>query len=270
MNRTTSPQPGDTLRWLDTVDSTNDALALWSKDGAPDGATLAADAQTAGRGRLGHRWVSPPGLNLAASILLETDAPPDRLCTLPLLAGLAVARTIARLAPDIAPDIAIKWPNDVWCHDRKLCGILCEVAPKPPGAPPRIIAGIGVNMNSRHEDFPEALRPSVTSLSIETGREWDRRDFLLRLRDELLAMRDAWEVRGLSPFLAELQARDALEGRALAIESGSRTEHGVAAGIAESGELLLRQPGGTLLPIVAGDVHIVRQPDASPSGLPRD
>ena len=247
------------IRWLERADSTNSALAAWAAEGAPDGATVAADEQVAGRGRIGHRWTSPPRLNLAASVLVEADVPPDRLCTLPLLAGLAVTRAILRSAPELSQALAVKWPNDVWCGGRKLCGILCEVAPSRgvAGAPPAVVVGIGINANSRAGDFPPELRGRVATLAGETGREWDRRALLEEIRGELLAMRDIWKIRGLSPFLEELRARDPLAGREIAVESGGHADRGTAAGISGSGELLLRLPSGAILPVAAGDVHVV-------------
>lgn len=251
--------------WLDSVDSTNRYLAdsLASDPGLAEWTTVAAEEQTAGRGRLDHRWSSPRGLNIACSILVRTHAAPADVATLPLAAGLAVARAVEKGDGSLRGRLRIKWPNDVWIDGRKLCGILCEVPSLPQaaladGATP-VIVGIGINVNSEAGDFPADIRETATSLRIATGASHDRRDLLEGVRSELsmlLGPGDSPVPWSLSPILGELRERDALLGREIAVEAGGDVERGRAAGIADDGSLLLSTPGAGLIPIYAGDVHV--------------
>lgn len=260
--------------WLASVDSTNRALAdMVARDpGLADWTTIAAEEQTAGRGRLDHRWISPRGRNIACSILVRADVPPERLATLPLLVGLAVVRAVAKTDSATGSGLSIKWPNDVWYGDRKLCGILCEIPPEKTGADPdsqsretgtgpvfsgvTAIVGIGVNVNLQAEEIPGPVRQTATSLALASGREWDLRLLLEDLRAELYALCAEWKKRGLSPFLAELRKRDMLLGREFSVEAGNAVERGTGAGIADDGSLLLRNESGEIVSVFAGDIHV--------------
>jgi len=130
--------------FLESVDSTNRQAALQAESGAPEGTVVVADGQTVGRGRMGRAWVSPAGLNAYLSILLMPRVEPARVSTLPLVAGLAVALAIERIAPGLRP--LVKWPNDILINGRKACGILCELEAETDRIR-RVVCGIGVNLN---------------------------------------------------------------------------------------------------------------------------
>lgn len=261
---------------LESVDSTNRALAdmVCSNRDLPAWTTISAEEQTAGRGRLDHRWQSPRGLNIACSILLRPTAPVGSLGTLPILAGLAVVHAVSKMDKETGDRLRIKWPNDVWCDGMKLCGILCEipaVAGTPADGATPLIAGIGVNVNPGPDDIPPDLRRTATSLRIASSHEWNRQALLLHLREELARLYSTWSeigvcpqpdgvcpqtIRGLSPFLDELRKRDLLLGGEITVESGNGVEGGVAAGIAGDGSLLLRKATGATIRVFAGDVHV--------------
>ena len=245
--------------WLDSVDSTNRYLAdaLASDPGLAAWTTIAAEEQTAGRGRLDHRWSSPRGLNIACSILVRAHAAPEDVATRPIIAGLAVVRAVEEADNALRRRLRIKWPNDVWIDGRKLCGILCEAPSIPKAAPADgampIVVGIGLNVNAAECDFPPEIRATATSLRIATGATYDRRGLLEKIRSQMSGLLG---FRGLSPFLAELRERDALLGREITVEAGRSVERGVAAGIADDGSLLLDKPGAGRVSIYAGDVHV--------------
>jgi BirA family biotin operon repressor/biotin-[acetyl-CoA-carboxylase] ligase len=154
---------GSSLYFYDTVESTN-ALALrrGRRVVREDGAVFVAERQTAGRGRHGNAWHSAAGLGLWFSVSLK--GPSQGLMFAAALAVRDAARPKARLS--------IKWPNDVLCAGRKLCGVLVEHRDGWSAV------GIGINVKHRPEDFPEELRESAGSLESATDREWDR-DWLL-------------------------------------------------------------------------------------------
>ena len=148
--------------------STNDIAIRLAEQGAPEGAMALALAQTAGRGRQGREWFSPPGAGIYVSIVCRT---PAMFPTLTLAGGVAVATGITRAT---GLPVAIKWPNDIVVHDtaapgkrRKLAGILAEGAAGLNGVQ-YVVLGCGINV--RQADYPAGLAPRVTSIEHELGR----------------------------------------------------------------------------------------------------
>jgi BirA family biotin operon repressor/biotin-[acetyl-CoA-carboxylase] ligase len=148
-----------------------------------EGAVAVTEEQSEGRGRLGRRWHSPPGVSLLFSILLEPPVETARLPELSLVAGEACAGAIAA-ATGTTPEI--KLPNDVLISGRKVAGILAEAREG------RVVLGIGVNVNVPEEELPTEVDVPATSLLAETGRELDRAELLVELLDRLERAYDAW------------------------------------------------------------------------------
>jgi BirA family transcriptional regulator, biotin operon repressor / biotin---[acetyl-CoA-carboxylase] ligase len=148
-----------------------------------EGAVAVTDEQTEGRGRLGRRWHSPPGVSLLFSILLEPPVETARLPELSLVAGKACADVIAAVT-GATPEI--KLPNDVLISGRKVAGILAEAREG------RVVLGIGVNVNVPKEDLPTAVDRAATSLLVETGHEVARVELLVELLERLELAYDDW------------------------------------------------------------------------------
>ena len=148
-----------------------------------EGAVVVTEEQTEGRGRLGRRWHSPPGVSLLFSILLEPPVETARLPELSLVAGEACAGAIAATT-GTTPEI--KLPNDVLISGRKVAGILAEAREG------RVVLGIGVNVNVPEEELPTEVDVPATSLLVETGHELDRADLLVELLDRLERAYEAW------------------------------------------------------------------------------
>jgi BirA family transcriptional regulator, biotin operon repressor / biotin---[acetyl-CoA-carboxylase] ligase len=148
-----------------------------------EGAVAVTEEQSEGRGRLGRRWHSPPGVSLLFSILLEPPVETARLPELSLVAGEACAGAIAA-ATGTTPEI--KLPNDVLISGRKVAGILAEAREG------RVVLGIGVNVNVPEAELPTEVDMPATSLLAETGRELDRAELLVELLDRLEHAYDAW------------------------------------------------------------------------------
>jgi BirA family biotin operon repressor/biotin-[acetyl-CoA-carboxylase] ligase len=138
------------------------------------------EEQTEGRGRLGRTWVSPAGVSLLFSVLLEPPVETARLPELTVVAGEAVREAIAE-ATGLAPEI--KLPNDILIAGRKTAGILAEAREG------RVVLGIGVNVNLAESDLPEAC---ATSLLVERGNEIDRAELLVEILDRLERHYDRW------------------------------------------------------------------------------
>lgn len=152
-----------------------------------EGAVAVTEEQTQGRGRLGRHWLSPAGLSVLCSVLLEPPVDPQHLPQLSLVAGEACAETVAsvtRLEPEV------KLPNDVLLGGRKTAGILAEAREG------RVVLGIGINVNIAEDGIPAELDTPATSLLIETGRPVDRAELLVTLLELLERGYDDW-VAGL-------------------------------------------------------------------------
>src|SRR5512141_155286 len=155
---------GHALHWFEEVGSTNDVAKELADEGAAHGEVVVAESQTAGRGRRGRAWASPPGRNLYVSVVLRPELPPSRAAELTLLASVAVCQAVRQAGVTAG----IKWPNDLVSRGRKLAGILTELAADPDRVQ-WVVLGIGINVNLRLEDLPDDLRPIATSLAIARG-----------------------------------------------------------------------------------------------------
>lgn len=144
---------------LPEVDSTNEYASVLARAGEPEIVVISADAQTAGRGTRGKYWLSPHGAGVYVSLLLRPRVSLDSLRVFPMVCALGVARVLSRYVA-----LQLKWPNDILVNGKKICGILVETCSHEDEID-FVIAGIGVNINSRLSDVPAC----ATSLFLETG-----------------------------------------------------------------------------------------------------
>jgi len=236
-------RPG--LPWTDlvclaTTDSTNRVAMEMAENGAPHGTVVVADAQTAGRGRLGRRWVSPAGKNLYVSLLLR---PPVQTVEAPRL-SLVAAVALADAVEEMGLPAFLKWPNDVYLGERKAAGILAEMASDPDGVR-HVVIGVGLNVNMEEADFPGELRGRATSLRIRTGKRFRRVDVLARWLDAF-GRRYAEFVEGGFPALhGAWDRRDFLRGCRVLFRGPGAERWGVASGVDPEGALRFRGDGGT-------------------------
>ncbi len=230
-----------------TTASTNDDAKALARAGAPHGALCLAEAQTAGRGRSGSAWFSPPGDNLYASIVLVPRAARVApAATFTLAAGVVVARVVdARL--DGAP-ARIKWPNDVHVRGRKIAGILVEGTSRG-ASPGPLVVGVGINVRTRA--FPEALAEIATSLAIEGGGGLDLSGLAADLARGVVDAFELHEREGLAPFLSALREKDALFGATVRVDGIT----GRAEGIEPDGSLAVRGEDGGRHLVIAGHVE---------------
>ena len=246
---------GRSLVCLETTGSTNLDAKKAAAGGCAHGYTVVSDEQTAGRGRLDHEWMSPAGINIYVSIVLRPRIVPSCYPQVPVICAIALHKALAEMVPSV--ELALKWPNDLLAiyNKRKISGILCEgVTMKDRSL--AVVTGIGINVNSSLEDFPEYLRATATSLKMETGKQWCREQILAAFLNHFEQIFDEWQVAAsLRPFMDYWNRHDLLAGQSIAIEQGPQIEEGVACGIDDEGRLLLETPDGMKL-IHAGDVHL--------------
>jgi len=244
--------------------STNQELKQKARSLSP-GASLVADGQTGGRGRLGRTWASEAGRDLTFSVFLRPSLAPAQAHLLSLAAAVAVAEVLEAI-PGLKGRLGIKWPNDVLLGDKKVCGILVEGSMDPD----RLlwaVAGIGLNVNSDPAALASGLgpharkewlgRPRPTSLRAETGRHIPRAPLLA---DILVRLTVAWSDLDSSSIVAGLCERDALAGRQVEVLSGPPENKplavGAASGIGPEGQLLVRGASGETVAVFAGDVTV--------------
>jgi BirA family biotin operon repressor/biotin-[acetyl-CoA-carboxylase] ligase len=255
--------PALTVEALAETRSTNDLAMARLREhagkGPPAPYLAVAERQTAGRGRLGRTWHSPPGLNLAFSVALPLASPHDPLPEATPSAFNLAAAAIVCIAIERASALrpAIKWPNDVHAGDCKLAGILSELPPAPPGgAAAGIVVGIGLNVNALEEDFPPELRATATSLRRLTGAAWDRQGLLESIAGDLLTLAASRQAADWSEIAAAWRARCDTLGRWVSVVSGADRISGTAQGLEPDGALVLRLPDGRRRRIDGGEVTL--------------
>jgi BirA family biotin operon repressor/biotin-[acetyl-CoA-carboxylase] ligase len=238
--------------------STNADLAARVRDGAPEGLVLAAEEQTAGRGRMGRSWLSPPRAALTFSVLFRpVGVPPARRGWLPLLAGVATATAVRQVS---GLDAQLKWPNDVLLGPGKLAGVLAEQSGDA------VVIGIGINVSTDRDELPATGAASwpATSLLLEGSASLDRERLLGRILGEAERWYLAW--RGTDPpgdpqasgLRAAYLSLCATVGRDVRVELPAGTAcHGTATGIDADGRLVVATPDGQIA-VGAGDVRHVR------------
>ncbi|MEV7012416.1 biotin--[acetyl-CoA-carboxylase] ligase [Streptosporangium sp. NPDC051022] len=234
--------------------STNADLAQAARDGARQGAVLIAEAQFAGRGRLGRTWSAPPRSGLTFSVLLRPEPSPTLQGWLPLLVGLAAASAIRKIAE---VDARLKWPNDLLVGERKLAGVLAERVDSA------VVVGVGLNVSVRPDELPVA---TATSLAIEEAACVDRDPLIRAILREIETHYREWSEADGDADACGLRAAylgvSATVGREVRVElPGERVLTGSATGIDASGHLLVESKGRQYT-LSAGDVVHVR-PHAS-------
>jgi BirA family biotin operon repressor/biotin-[acetyl-CoA-carboxylase] ligase len=219
-------QSGWRVLYRAVTTSTNDDAQAERARGAPARTVVVADAQTAGRGREGRRFASPPG-GLYASLLLRARAE-DLPAPVVAALALAAAEAVEQVA---GVPVAIKWPNDLWVGGRKVAGLLLEGGGS---ADAPVIAGIGVNLEGVPADLPSALRATLTALEPEAGRAISREDLLTALLQRVDArLGDLASTTRRAELGAAYARRQALVGRAIRWQEGGGERRGLlrAAGL---------------------------------------
>jgi BirA family biotin operon repressor/biotin-[acetyl-CoA-carboxylase] ligase len=223
-----APSAPRVVQHLATVDSTQEAAFALASAGAPDGAAVVADTQTAGRGRRGRRWHDEAGTSLLVSVMLRPGLPPGLRPLLSYAAAVAVVETLRT----VGLDARVKWPNDVLVGGRKIAGILLEAREGV------VVVGVGLNVNQRR--FPPALAGRATSVALETGRAADRGALLATLLDALDRWRARLEQEGFAPVRERWCVVSDTLGRGVRVDGTT----GVAVDLDAAGALVVDGEGG--------------------------
>lgn len=238
------------LDYSQATDSTNADLLRAEKEGVPDWTVSTTEFQDSGRGRLGRPWIAPERALVMFSLLFRPDPSQlSRLGTIPLACGLALMDTLQDFG---VAEAGLKWPNDVLLAAKKLCGILVEATSLD--TKPAVVIGIGINIDLRREELPV---PHATSLAL-AGYEIDRTDFLIAVLRNVHQRLEGWSQGEESWMDAYRAVCSSLGQDVRVILPGERELLGIATGIAEGGQLMVRDYNGEIHTLNAGEVTHLR------------
>ena len=253
--------PWREIEVVPSTGSTNADLLARALRGEPEGVVLAAEEQTAGRGRMGRTWTSPPRAALTFSLLLNPAVPPARRGWLPLLTGVTVAAAVTEVT---GIRTGLKWPNDVLAGnvlagEGKLAGILAEAAGDA------VVVGIGLNVSTEPAELPRPLPGALpaTSLRAAGAQAPDREELLLAILAGFERWYRPWRQASGDPDRSGLREEyvrwSATIGRTIRAElPGGQALSGSAAGVDPDGRLLVRVSSGAEVAVAAGDVVHLR------------
>jgi len=238
---------GQNVLYHPVTSSTMDVAKQAAREGAAEGTIVIADQQTAGRGRLGRKWLSPPESSILLSIVLYPKL--EELPRLNMAACLAVARSIEK-GTGLKP--SIKWPNDVLIDGKKVSGVLMESDVQ--GDIVRYaIVGLAVNVNLDPSSIPE-IAETATSLKEALGHEVSRLEMLTSLLTEFEELYSA--IRRSERIEEEWRRHLETLGKEVTVRCGQDIWEGYAESVDEDGNLLLRLRDGSLITVAAGDVTL--------------
>lgn len=247
----TTERMGREILYFSRIDSTNQYAKKIAEEGADDGTLVIADEQTAGKGRSGRSWVTPPGAAVSFTLVLRPKLPPENISMVTLVMGLAVANALRKL---YGLNAGIKWPNDVVVSGRKICGILTEMSAEIREVH-YIVIGTGINVNIAH--FPEEIRKTATSLSLELGRDVNRAELIAEIMKEFEHLYGLFEERGSLKDLREkynsICVNREQDVRVLD-PKGERI--GRSHGINDEGILIVELEDGSILEVSSGEVSV--------------
>ena len=230
--------------------STNDAAHDLAMAGEKEGAIVIAESQTAGRGRMGRKWVSPKSKGAYFSVILRPDILPKEVPCITLFSALSVAKTIREMLNLAA---FIKWPNDVLIDSQKICGVLTEMNAETDRIN-FVIIGIGININTKKEELPRG----ATSIMEASGKELSRVEVVRSIFKNLDKYYKLFNSGHISGIIKEYKEFSNFLGTRVQVTYHDTKIEGYAADVDEDGALILRMDSGLNERILAGDVLMLR------------
>ena len=255
-SRLTTQWAGRRLFYFDATGSTNNDAKRLAEEGEPHGTVVVADVQNAGKGRRGRAWQTLSGTALSFTLLLRPEFAPDKASMITLVMALSVAQAVEEVAGAAA---TIKWPNDIVVNKKKICGMLTEMTMTPEMDEIQyIVVGVGINVNnSSPEEFEEGIRPTATSLRIETGQQLGRAallgSVLVRFEENYAAFLKTLDLSQLrESYQRHLQG----VGTEVRVLDPAGEYTGISHGINDQGELVVVRENGERVQVYAGEVSV--------------
>ena len=244
---------GRRILYREEVTSTQDEAGEVARRGAEEGVVVISERQTKGRGRKGRLWASPPREGVYFSTILRPNLRPSQIIQIPLIAGVAVCKSIRSVTP-LEP--RIKWPNDITIGGKKVGGILAEMSCDIDRVD-HIVLGIGVNVNTECSLLPEPTRGIATSLAEKCGEYVSRVKLVRSLLAEFDALYRTFLLSGFATLRGEWKALDSTVGSWVKVTDGNEEMKGKALDIDGEGFLLVRKENGDVKRIISGDVSLI-------------
>lgn len=241
---------GRNLVVLDKIDSTNNEAKRMAENGAAAGTLVISDSQTAGKGRRGRSWSSPDGSSIYMTLMMRPDINPVKAPMLTLVAAMAVRKAVHEAS---GIQSMIKWPNDLVCNGKKICGILTEMSAEPDFIN-YVVIGIGINVNI--EGFPDEIKDTATSLKIESGHYIDRNHIISEFCNYFESYYNKFTGSGMKMLTEEYNANLINFGRHIRVLDPSGEFTGISKGINENGELLVVKEDGSTVTVMSGEVSV--------------
>ena len=239
--------------FLNDTDSTNNELKRLVACGSPEGTVVIAQRQLSGRGRRGRVWSADEGKAITMSILLRPDIAPANIQAITLAASSAVARAIEPFT-SIKPEI--KWPNDILLSGKKVCGILTEMTAEPDRIL-SIIAGIGLNVYQKEEDFPDELKETATSIALNSVGPVSRSALASRILEEFEVLYlDFIQRKSTAKFLDIWRSFSGTIGCDIIVYQGEKNWQAKALDVLDDGCLLVETADGSRKAIASGEISI--------------
>jgi len=242
---------GKSIEYLPRVDSTNRRAKEMGLQGALEGTLVVAEEQTRGRGRLDRQWFSPQG-GIWFSILLRPDLSPQQAPLLTLLTSLAGVKGIKNAT---GYSLYIKWPNDLFWQGKKAAGILTEINAEMDRIN-FVVVGVGINVNIRHDHFPEDISSEAISLMEEGGESVSRPKLLATFLNEMEKMYDQAQLEGFKELIGEWKKYSTTLGKRVEVKTPRGIIKGKAVDINEEGALMVEKEGGGVIHLLSGDVYL--------------
>ena len=247
------------LRYCEETGSTNDLAKAAAAEGAAEGLVILADRQSAGKGRLGRSFVSPPGVGVYMSILLRPKLPAEEAVAITGIAAVAAAQAIRDVSGEYAE---IKWVNDIWLRGKKVCGILTEAAMDlESGGLDYAVLGIGVNAFPPPGGFPQELRGIAGTVFDAVLTDDERSRLAAAVLDRFFPLYRSLPDKG---WLSEYRRRSLLTGREVRFAQGGIQRRGLVLGVDDGAHLLVRLPDRSETALSSGEVSLVRPLEETP------
>ncbi len=240
---------------FDTIPSTNDHAQLLAVQGAPHGTVIHARQQTSGRGRAGRTFVSPLG-GLYFSLIVRPDLGQQQLPLLTLAVGVGIREALKEISS--LKKFTLKWPNDIYLRGAKIAGILTQSGPVHSSASPEfIIIGVGVNINTDVNLFPDKLRNNITSLFQATGNQYSLESSLKTSISCLLKAIQLLQA-DKNKLLACWRTADYLHGKKVRYHTSKNSISAQGMGLADNGRYMVLDETGKLHHVIAGDINPIK------------
>lgn len=232
----------------DTIDSTNNAAKLLAKNGAPHGSVIAANQQTAGKGRLGRSFYSPHSQGIYMTIILRPECTPECSMQITSAASVAVARAIKEVT---GLYVQIKWVNDLIWNGKKICGILTESALTAKGTLEYVVVGIGINIST--SSFPTDLSCKATSINKAGCQDVDPNQLIAEILNQF---EHVYKQLNTKEFIEEYKERSCVIGKNVQVIRGKDCFKAQAVDIDENGFLIVKSKDGDKMVLSSGEISI--------------